>query len=81
MLPLQYSAIFAVKNSCSFVFPLYMNHSMHAEIAGMSSRGQHVKLDEADHYSLLMNRAHAEETVQILGHLIDSVRNTSVTAE
>ena len=51
------------------------NHEMHAEIAALSTRGEHVKLPGTDHYSLLMNREHARETAAVLRGLIEQARS------
>lgn len=49
---------------------------MHAELATLSSRGQHHVLPGMTHYSVLMQREHAEKVAGILLALIDDARTT-----
>lgn len=53
---------------------LEINHAMHAEIAALSSRGEHRHLPGSDPYSLLMNREHAVQVVAALRELVEKVR-------
>ena len=60
---------------------LETNQAMHGEIAAMSSSGRHVELAGADHYSLLMDREHAQRTATILADLVRQVREQGAQPE
>jgi pimeloyl-ACP methyl ester carboxylesterase len=50
-------------------------HRMHAELAALSSRGHHVTIEGANHYSLLTNRDHASAMARVLRTLIEDAQN------
>jgi pimeloyl-ACP methyl ester carboxylesterase len=50
-------------------------HRMHAELAVLSSRGRHITIEGATHYSLLTNRDHASATARVLRTLIEDAQN------
>jgi hypothetical protein len=58
---------------------LTTNHAMHAELAGMSSAGRHIKVEGTDHYSLLMRRDHAAITAGLLRELVCETRQLRET--
>lgn len=53
---------------------LDINHDMHAELASLSSRGEHRRLPGTDHYSLLMRREHAVQVAAALEELVEQTR-------
>lgn len=58
---------------------LATNHELHAELSSLSSAGRHVKVDGADHYSLLMQQDHAATTAAMIVELLEDVRNEGVS--
>jgi pimeloyl-ACP methyl ester carboxylesterase len=46
------------------------SHQLHAEIAALSSRGRHTTVAEANHLSLLTDRAHSRATVDAVRSMI-----------
>ncbi|HSK18110.1 MAG TPA: alpha/beta hydrolase [Longimicrobiales bacterium] len=57
---------------------LDLNYEMHAELAALSGRGKHVRVEDADHYSILMDSAHAAATSALLLELIDEARQSPI---
>lgn len=51
-----------------------LTRQMHAEIAALSSRGRHVLLDSANHFSVLTEREDAERVGQVLSEILDDVQ-------
>jgi pimeloyl-ACP methyl ester carboxylesterase len=50
-------------------------HRMHAELAALSSRGRHITIEGATHYSLLTNHEHASATARVLRTVIEDTQN------
>jgi pimeloyl-ACP methyl ester carboxylesterase len=48
------------------------SHQLHAEIAALSSRGRHTTVAEANHLSLLTDRAHSRATVDTVRGMINA---------
>lgn len=53
---------------------LTLNRQMHAELAGLSTRGRHVTIAGANHMSLITESAHAEQVANLLREMIAAAR-------
>lgn len=53
---------------------LAINQQMHAETAALSTRGRHVRVDDADHMSLLMDEQDAAATAREIARVVEQVR-------
>ncbi|MDF2176957.1 alpha/beta hydrolase [Aliiglaciecola sp. CAU 1673] len=55
-------------------------NSLHEELSKMSKQGKHIRLDAADHFSILMREAHAHNTSESIKIMLEEIRGQDVQA-